>query len=160
MNKEGFYHAILAYLECGENKTLYEIRRKNICYFALYCAKQVKHLVWDKRSLKTLTVIHAYLSGKATSRDVKKAADDAPATYYGYRSAAADAAYYAAYTATEISGAGTAYAAYAATYYAAYTHTLFQSDAAKERQKKMFVDMIFGKADWKIDCNKNILEEV
>jgi hypothetical protein len=80
-------------------------------YFAVFCAKQVTHLLSDKNrdvSLKAIAIAELWLEGKATSEECRKAA---VASYAGYAAYAAAAGYAAAYAAD---AAGAGYAAEAA----------------------------------------------
>lgn len=88
-------------------------RDKEIRLFAVWCARQVQHLMKDPRSLRALDVAEAYAHGQATLGELNDAyADAARAAHDAYDYAddarAADAAYAATYAA--------AYDAYAAAY--------------------------------------------
>ena len=93
---------------------------KEIRLFAVWCARQVQHLMKDQRSIDALDVAERYANGEATEAELAVARDAArSATAY------ADAAAWSAAGAT----AGTAAAAaYAATYAAAWSAAW--SDAA------------------------------
>tara|TARA_R110001606_G_C15338737_1_gene646344 strand:- start:612 stop:1307 length:696 start_codon:yes stop_codon:yes gene_type:complete len=89
--------------------------KKEIQLFAIFCARQVQHLMEDKRSIKALDVAEDYVNGKATKEELKKAtgaAYNAASTAYDAASAAYDAADARAYAASAAD-------AYDATTYAA-----------------------------------------
>ena len=73
--------------------------------FAVWCARQVQHLLKDQRSIDALDVAERYANGEATEDELKDA-------WYAARdamAAAMDAAWYAAYAAeTACSAAGAA----------------------------------------------------
>ena len=113
--------------------------------FAVWCARQVSHLMKDPRSLRALDVVDAFARGDATAEELEVARRDAyaaytaadaadAAAYAAYDADAADAAAAytaadAAYTAAADAAADAAYAAYAA-YDAAYTAADAAADAA------------------------------
>jgi len=95
-------------------------------YFALFCAKQVAHLVKPEHKVvcdKALETVELWFNGKATAEECKTAAN----AYVAYATAYAAAyAYYAAYAA-----ANAADAAYAAAYAAdAADAAAYAADAA------------------------------
>lgn len=73
--------------------------------YAVWCAKQVQHLLTDQRSLDALAVVERYALGKATEDELKAASgaarDAARAAYWAAAEAAAWAAWYAARSARE-----------------------------------------------------------
>lgn len=77
--------------------------------FAVWCARQVQHLMDDKRSLASLDVAERYANGQATDQELASAyaaadaAADAAAS--AARLAVADAAYAAAYADSSAAGA-------------------------------------------------------
>ena len=101
--------------------------------FAVFCAKQVSHLLTDERSLSAIEVAEKFANGEAT-REELSAAKGAAADAYEAAAAAADAA--AADAAYAAADAYAAYAAYAAADAAA-------ADAAYDAaRKKMRFDNI------------------
>jgi hypothetical protein len=81
------------------------IDAKTLRLFAVWCARQVEHLMTDNKSKQALDVAERFAHGKATSDELACA-----------NVAAADAAYagdaaYAAYAATRAADAAAAYAA-------------------------------------------------
>ena len=94
--------------------------------FAIFCAKQVIHLVKDedkKVCVKAIETAEAYLEGKASKEDCKAAANAAAnAAAYAANHAAANAANAAAYTANyaDYAAYNTAYNAAANAAHAAY----------------------------------------
>ena len=114
--------------------------------FALYCAKDVFHLVRDKdkdRVKTCIDTVELWLKGKATAKECQAAADASYASAYAADHAIHYTAHSAAnaiyYTANAINTAYTAsYAAYAA-YYSAYAaakvaaNTIIDSDKAAEK---------------------------
>ena len=79
--------------------------------YAVWCARQVQHLMVDQRSIRALDVATDYALGKATSTELAAAADKAY-TYPAYATyAARAAAAYAAYTAADAHSADIADAA-------------------------------------------------
>ena len=95
----------------GINDALWALRAvdgydKEIKLFAIWCARQVQHLMKDQRSINSLDVAEKYLACSAVLEEVKMAADAADAAAYAaYAAYAADAA---------DADADAAYAAYAA----------------------------------------------
>ena len=93
------------------------ISTKQSQLFAIWCARQVQHLMIDQRSIDAIDVAERYINGLATKEELSAAHDAAYAAAYAARAdaayaAAADAAY-AAYAAAD-AAADTAYAAAAA----------------------------------------------
>ena len=71
-------------------------RDREIRLFAVWCARQVQHLLKDQRSLDAIDVAERYANGQATKDELATAAEDARFTVCD---AAMDAAWYAAYAA-------------------------------------------------------------
>ena len=69
---------------------------KEIRLFAVWCARQVQHLMTDKRSLDALDVAERYANGEATQDELVAAGD---AAWAAARDAASDAARSAAWSA-------------------------------------------------------------
>ena len=127
---------------------------KEIKLFAIFCARQVQHLMTDSRSIRALDVAEDYVNGKATREELDAAADDAyDATAdaddaYSAANAAYAAATYDAYDAAidatnAYVAAESAYVANvaanvaAADSYAAYYAATYDTDAAKELMRKI-----------------------
>lgn len=77
---------------------------REIRLFAVWCARQVQHLMTDERSIKALDVAERFANGEATSEELTSASDDAWA-------AARDSAGAAARAASDAGDAGAAAAA-------------------------------------------------
>ena len=69
---------------------------KEIRLFAIWCARQVQHLMTDTRSLTALDVAERYVHGDATREELYAANDAARDAYRAASTAANDAAYLAA----------------------------------------------------------------
>jgi len=67
---------------------------KTLRLFALYCAKQVKHLTKDERIIKVIEITEKYLNGEVSRKELIKAKQEAAYAAAAY--ADADAAYAAA----------------------------------------------------------------
>jgi hypothetical protein len=119
--------------------------------YAVWCARQVQHLMTDERSVKALDVAERYANGEASDEELKMArfaASDAASDVAcnAVYAAAYDAAYAAAYAAYTVSHnmcaayCATYHAAYAAARaaYAAYTVSLVAYDAEKAKQEAEF----------------------
>lgn len=100
---------------------------RNLRLYAVWCARQVQHLMSDPRSLKALDVAEAFANGNASLEELRIA-----------RNAAVKAACVAAWVAAvEAAWA----AAWAAAVEAAW-------DTAQAAQKEMFIKMCKGQAPW------------
>jgi len=97
---------------------LSELSHKNKVRFALFCAKQVKHLMNSKKATQAIDIVELFLEDKATAEECRKASTVtyASAAYTTSAAAAATAASasYAAHTATAVSASYAAHAAYIA----------------------------------------------
>jgi len=104
---------------------LNELSHKNKVRFALFCAKQTRHLINNKEAMQAINIIELFLEDKATAEECRKASNVAytavPASHAAYTSydaasaaaaAASAVAYYIASTAASASYA--AHAAYIA----------------------------------------------
>ena len=89
--------------------------------FAVWCARQVQHLITDERSLNALNVAENFANGNATSEELA-------AAWAAARDAARDAVCAAAWDAAR----GAAW------------------DAAWDAQKEMFIKMCNGEAPWQV----------
>jgi hypothetical protein len=99
--------------------------------FAVWCARQVQHLMTDERSIAALDVAERFANGAATGEELA-------AARYAAWDAARDAAWVAA-------SAAAWYAASAAAWAAAWAAA---SAAAWADQKEMFIKMCNGEAPW------------
>ena len=110
---------------------------KEIRLFAVWCARQVQHLMKDKRSIDALDVAERYASGLATRDELEASRKAAYAAYAAANAAAdaADAAYAAACAANAAADAANAanaavHAAYAACAANAAAYAAFAANAA------------------------------
>jgi len=72
---------------------LNELSHKNKVRFALFCAKQTRHLTDNKEAMQAINIVELFLEDKATAKKCRKASDAASyAAYTSYDAAAATAA--------------------------------------------------------------------
>ena len=106
--------------------------------FAVWCARQVPHLMTDKQSIDALDVAERFANGEATQEELAAAwaaARDAA------RDAAGDAAWYAAWAAAWVAARAAAGAAAGAAARA----------AARDAQKEVFLWIVSGGlAEWEV----------
>jgi len=114
-----------------------EGKDKEIRLFAVWCARQVQHLIADQRSRDTLDVAERFANGLASEEELNDAASAAARA--AAWAAAGDAAY-AARAAAYAAAGDAAYAAYAAAGDAAYAAWATR-DAAKEAQSKKLIEI-------------------
>ncbi|WP_176158796.1 hypothetical protein [Burkholderia multivorans] len=137
---------------------------RDIRLFAVWCARQVEHLMEDQRSKDALNVAERFANGEATeeeraaagaaagaaARDARDARDVRAAARDAARAAAGDAAWAAARAAA---GNAAWVAARAAAWDAAWAAAGDAAwaaawDAAREAQAEMFERMCLGTAPW------------
>jgi len=130
---------------------LSELSHKNKVRFALFCAKQVKHLIDSKEAIQAIDIVELFLEDKATTEECRKAANAIYAAAYdtAYTASAASAASAAAYTAAAYTAfAAASYAAssaaYAAYTTAASTSTITNKDQLKQEQMDYLRELIMG----------------
>ena len=137
--------------------------------FAVWCARQVQHLMTDARSTAALDVVEAFANGEASKHELAAARDAAldaaraaaldaarAAAWAAARAAARDAARDAAWDAAWDAARAAAWdaardAAWAAAWAArdaAWDAWDVAWDAAWDAQKRMFIDMCNGSAPW------------
>lgn len=104
--------------------------------YAVWCARQVQHLMTDQRSIDALDVAERYADGLATEGQLDAARD---AAWYAARAAAWDAARDARDAAGDAARAAAR---------AAWDAGDAAWDVAREKQSEMFVLMCEGKAPW------------
>ena len=106
--------------------------------FAVWCARQVRHLMKDSRSLNALDVAERFANGLATEDELKAAGDAAryagEAAWAAARAAAGDAAEAAWSAAWAAAGDAADAAAWSAARY-----------AAQEKQSQEFLRIVEGK---------------
>ena len=103
--------------------------------FAVWCARQVQHLMGDARSVNALDVAERFADGAATSEELDAARDAAwSAALSAERDAERDAARSAAWSAAWSAERSAAWSA--------------ERDAERSAQKEMFILMCNGKAPW------------
>jgi len=107
---------------------------KEIRLFAVWCARQVQHLMTDQRSLDALDVAERFANGLASEEELRVARAAAAAAAW---EASMNAAYAALGTALEAAYAAAWSAARAAAWDAAW-------DAAKEAQAKKLIEICEG----------------
>lgn len=112
---------------------------RDIRLFAVWCARQVEHLMQDQRSKDALDVAERFANGDASDEELAAAWDAAGAAA---GDAAGDAAWDAAWAAAWAAARAAAWdAAWAAAWDAAW-------DAARDAQAEMFECMCLGTAPW------------
>ncbi|OMU48600.1 hypothetical protein AQ775_02005 [Burkholderia pseudomallei] len=112
---------------------------RDLRLFAVWCARQVEHLMQDQCSKDALNVAERFANGEATDEERAAARDAARATA---RAAARDAAWATAWAAAW----ATAWAAAGATAWATAWDAAW--GAALDAQKEMFERMCLGTAPW------------
>ncbi|MDN7867793.1 hypothetical protein QZM26_00025 [Burkholderia multivorans] len=124
---------------------------RDIRLFAVWCARQVEHLMEDQRSKDALNVAERFANGEATEEERAAARDAAWAAAWA---AAGDAAWEAARAAARAAaGDAAGDAAWAAARAAAGDAARAAAgdaawDAAREAQAEMFKRMCLGTAPW------------
>ena len=109
--------------------------------FAVWCARQVQHLMNDERSINALDVAEKFANGEETQDDLDAAMDAAWV-------AAWDAAWDAARVAAWVAARDAAWdAARVAAWDAAWDAAMV---AARDAQKQMFIKMCNGEAPWQV----------
>jgi hypothetical protein len=131
--------------------------------FAVWCARQVQHLITDHRSIDALDVAERFANGQATVNELAAAKDAAwdaawdaarfavgAAAWAAASSAAGAAAITAAWAAAKDAAWDAAWdAARFAVGAAAWAAARFAAlDAATDSQKDMFIKMCNGEAPW------------
>ncbi|WP_446325911.1 hypothetical protein [Burkholderia pseudomallei] len=118
---------------------------RDLRLFAVWCARQVEHLMEDQRSKDALNVAERFVNGEATDKERDAAREAAWAAVRGAvwpaRTAARAAAWGAARGAARDAAGGAAWAARCAAGDAA-------GDAAEDAQKEMLKRMCLGAAPW------------
>jgi hypothetical protein len=104
--------------------------------YAVWCARQVQHLLTDARSLAAIDIAEAHALGLATDEELKAASADA-------RAAASDAAWAAA---SDAAWAAATAAAWAAATAAAWAAAWAASDAAIKAQEQHLREVLEGEA--------------
>lgn len=108
--------------------------------FAVWCARQVQHLMRDERSIKALDVAERYANGEVSDEEMGAAADAAWAATWA-ASAGADAAWAAGADAAWAATAWAAtWAAWAAT--AAWAAARASADASTQDQTPEFIRVL------------------
>ncbi|PRG83941.1 hypothetical protein C6T58_05510 [Burkholderia multivorans] len=120
---------------------------RDIRLFAVWCARQVEHLMEDHRSKDALNVAERFANGDASGEELAAARDAArDAAWAAAWAAAGDAAGDAAWAAAgDAAGDAARAAAWAAAGDAAWAAA---GDAAREAQAEMFERMCLGTAPW------------
>lgn len=116
---------------------------KELRLFAVWCARQVQHLMKDKRSLDALDVAERFALGKASVEELRAARDAARGSAGSADAAArgaADAAWYAAWGSADAARGSADAAWYAA--WAAGAAGAAALGAARDAQLKQFKKMI------------------
>ena len=106
---------------------------KTLRLFAVFCARQVEHLLTDELSKNAIDVAERYAYGKATYEELREAGDAAWAVASDAASDAARAAAYAASDAARVAAWAAAYAARDAAW-----------AAAQEEQKNHLIKLLEG----------------
>ncbi|MBU9534624.1 hypothetical protein KTE49_29765 [Burkholderia multivorans] len=128
---------------------------RDIRLFAVWCARQVEHLMRDQRSKDALDVAERFANGEATEEERVAAWDAArdaawDAAWAAARDAARDAAWAAAWAAArDAAGDAAGDAAWAAARAAAWAAAGAAAwAAARDAQTEMFKRMCLGTAPW------------
>lgn len=111
--------------------------------FAVWCARQVQHLMTDPRSLAVLDVAERYASGQATDDELGRAQDDAWDAVRAARDAARDAAQAARAAARDDAWAAAQDAAWDAAWAAARASARDAvQDAVHSQQRLKFLEIV------------------
>ena len=102
-----------------------EGRDREIRLYAVWCARQVQHLLKDQRSLDALDVAERFANGQATEAELEDA-------WYAARGAALSAAWAAEWAAARAAAMAAAWAAWAAASAAAWA----AGDEMKKKQEE------------------------
>ena len=119
---------------------------RDLLLYAVWCARQVEHLMTDQRSKDALGVAERHANGLATDEELDAARDAAWAAWAAARGAVRDAAlaaWDAAWAAARDAARDAAWAAWAAARDAV-------RDAVREAQSEMLVKMCNGEAPWQV----------
>jgi hypothetical protein len=106
---------------------------KTLRLFAVFCCRQVQHLMKDQRSIDAVGTAEKFANGEATLEELRAARSAAAEAAYAAEAAAAAAAaaaHAAAYAAYAADAHAAAYAAYAADAYAADAYAAHADVAA------------------------------
>ena len=115
--------------------------------FAVWCARQVQHLMTDERSIAAIDVAEKFANGLATDKELAAASAAALAAASAAAWDAARAATRAAWAAAWAAARAATRANWAATWDAAWDAAW---SAARVAQKEMFIKMCNGSAPWQI----------
>ncbi|AYX28115.1 putative bacteriophage protein [Burkholderia pseudomallei] len=119
---------------------------RDLRLFAVWCARQVEHLMEDQRSKDALNVAERFVNGEATDKE-REAAQDA--AWDAVRGAAVRGAVWPARTAARAATWGAARAAAGDAAWAARCAAGDAAgDAAEDAQKEMLKRMCLGTAPW------------
>lgn len=119
---------------------------RDLSLFAVWCARQVEHLMEDQRSKDALNVAERFVNGEATDKE-REAAQDA--AWAAVRGAAVRGAVWPARTAARAATWGAARAAAGDAAWAARCAAGDAAgDAAEDAQKEMLKRMCLGTAPW------------
>ncbi|CAJ8607239.1 putative bacteriophage protein [Burkholderia pseudomallei] len=119
---------------------------RDLCLFAVWCARQVEHLMEDQRSKDALNVAERFVNGEATDKERDAARD---AAWAAVRGAAVRGAVWPARTAARAATWGAARAAAGDAAWAARCAAGDAAgDAAEDAQKEMLKRMCLGAAPW------------
>jgi len=123
--------------------------------FAVWCARQVQHLITDQRSLDALDVAERFANGEATDSELAAARDSASsAEMYAWDSASSAEMYAWDSASSAASAAASSAEMYAwdsassAEMYARDSARYAASAAASSAHKAMFIQMCNGTAPW------------
>lgn len=118
---------------------------RDLRLFAVWCARQVQHLMGDERSINAIDTAERYANGEATDAELTAARDAA-------RDAAQEAAWADAMEAARDTVWEDAWAAaWAATWHAGWA---VAGESTKNAQREMFVRMLEGTAPWQVGEKK------
>ncbi|CAJ7293248.1 putative bacteriophage protein [Burkholderia pseudomallei] len=119
---------------------------RDLRLFAVWCARQVEHLMEDQRSKDALNVAERFVNGEATDKEQDAARD---AAWAAARDAAVRGAVWPARTAARAATWGAARAAAGDAAWAARCAAGDAAgDAAEDAQKEMLKRMCLGTAPW------------
>ncbi|QGS82527.1 hypothetical protein [Burkholderia pseudomallei] len=118
---------------------------RDLRLFAVWCARQVEHLMEDQRSKDALNVAERFVNGEATDEERNAARN---AAWDAARCAAGDAAWSARKAARAAAWGGARGAAGDAAWSARCAAGDAAGDAAEDAQKEMLKRMCLGTAPW------------
>ena len=129
-------------------RCLDETHNRDLRLFAVWCARQVQHLMTDERSIRAIDVAERFANGEATQEELEEARKGAWKACYNVQNNVESEIKFLHYIAYDVSFSNVSDAAYSAAEDAFFNAN--DEHTKRTEQTEMFIKMCEGNTPWQV----------